>query len=154
MPSPFPGMDPNMEAPGIWPGFHHTLATEIRGELNRILPQPYYADVESRAELGIIEEGGELRQLVPDVALLRHPAPTPGVEEWGVAVAVRPRRKVTPQVELEVLVEPIRHLYVEIRDAKQGHRYTGPVPAPALVEEDAAWAAERTRPWREARAQP
>ena len=28
--------------------------------------------------------------------------------------------------------------------------YAGPVPAPALDKEDAAWAAELTRPWREA----
>jgi hypothetical protein len=28
--------------------------------------------------------------------------------------------------------------------------YAGPVPAPALDEPDAAWAAELTRPWREA----
>ena len=40
MPSPFPGMDPYLEAPDIWPDFHHALATEIRGELNRLLPAP------------------------------------------------------------------------------------------------------------------
>jgi hypothetical protein len=30
--------------------------------------------------------------------------------------------------------------------------YAGPVPAPALAPDDAAWAAELTRPWREAKA--
>jgi hypothetical protein len=30
--------------------------------------------------------------------------------------------------------------------------YAGPVPAPALSDEDAAWAAELPRPWREAKA--
>ena len=40
MPSPFPGMDPYLEAPSIWPDFHDALAAEIRGELNRTLPSP------------------------------------------------------------------------------------------------------------------
>ena len=43
MPSPFPGMDPYLEASDIWPDFQHALAADIRGELNRVLPLPYYA---------------------------------------------------------------------------------------------------------------
>ena len=34
MPSPFPGMDPYLEAPDIWPDLHDGLAGEIRGALN------------------------------------------------------------------------------------------------------------------------
>ena len=29
MPSPFPGMDPYLEAPSIWPDLHHSLAAEL-----------------------------------------------------------------------------------------------------------------------------
>src|SRR5206468_2963463 len=43
MPSPFPGMDPYLEAPAIWPDLHDALAGEIRNELNHSLPGPYYA---------------------------------------------------------------------------------------------------------------
>src|SRR5881409_2064340 len=46
MPSPFPGMDPYLEAPDIWPDLHEALASEMRAELNLLLPQPYYARLE------------------------------------------------------------------------------------------------------------
>jgi hypothetical protein len=59
MPSPFPGMDPYLENPSIWPDFHQALSNEIRNALNSQLPSPYYARVEMRPEVGIVEEGQE-----------------------------------------------------------------------------------------------
>ncbi len=56
MPSPFPGMDPYLEAPHIWPDLHHALAAEIRSELNQTLPSPYYARLEMRPELGLLAD--------------------------------------------------------------------------------------------------
>jgi hypothetical protein len=41
MPSPFPGMDPYLESPDIWPDFQQAIAVGISGELNRTLPPPY-----------------------------------------------------------------------------------------------------------------
>ena len=49
MPSPFPGMDPYLEAPGIWPDLHERLET------------------------GIVEEGEARHRIVPDVAIARKP---------------------------------------------------------------------------------
>lgn len=46
MPSPFPGMDPYLEDPWIWPDFHMTFAVGIRTELNRQLPKGYVALVD------------------------------------------------------------------------------------------------------------
>lgn len=40
MASPFPGMDPYLEAPDIWPDFHDRLATEISSDLNTTLGEP------------------------------------------------------------------------------------------------------------------
>jgi hypothetical protein len=37
MPSPFPGMDPSIESSGLWGGFHSSMLTEMRAELNRRL---------------------------------------------------------------------------------------------------------------------
>src|SRR5262249_27202630 len=48
MSSPFPGMDPYLEAPEIWRGFHHSLADEIIAQLNARLSPRYYADIEVR----------------------------------------------------------------------------------------------------------
>ena len=53
----FPAWIPSLENPSIWPDFHHALSTEIRNALNTQLPSPYYARVEMRPEIGIVEEG-------------------------------------------------------------------------------------------------
>lgn len=46
MPSPFPGMDPYLEAPPIWAGVHHRLISAIEQALNRLLPEPFVAEIE------------------------------------------------------------------------------------------------------------
>ena len=43
MPSPFPGMDPYIEAPDVWSDFHGGLAAEIRRDLNQRLRPRYVA---------------------------------------------------------------------------------------------------------------
>ncbi len=46
MPSPFPGMDPYLEDPDMWPDFHVTFLVALRAELNlRILPERYVASI-------------------------------------------------------------------------------------------------------------
>ena len=92
MPSPFPGMDPYLEAPDIWPDFHDALAGEIRGALNQTLPAPYYARLEMRPEVGIVEDGGYTRRIVPDVALVRRsPHETAPTDAGPSTMAPRPR---------------------------------------------------------------
>ena len=120
MPSPFPGMDPYLEAPHIWPDFHDALASEIRSELNQSLPRPYYARLEMRQELGIVEEGKARLRIVPDVAVVRPPRHQ--LPSGGTAVLERPRRDVSNFIEMVVHSDRIRHHFVEIRDAAQGHK--------------------------------
>jgi len=115
--SPFPGMDPYLEAPYIWPDFHEAFAAEIRGQLNSKLPAPYYARLEMRPEVGIVEDEAGMRRIVPDVAVARQPAAVVG----GVAVLDAPP-KVFPFLEVRIGSEKIKHLFVEIRDPSQGHR--------------------------------
>jgi hypothetical protein len=118
MPSPFPGFDPYLEAPDIWPDLHDGLAAEIRAELNRTLPAPYYARLEMRPEIGILDE--ESRRVVPDVTVVR---PTqPPISSTATAVLSGPRTEASAAVELTVAVEPIRHAFVEIRDPSRGHK--------------------------------
>src|SRR4051812_16384147 len=38
MPSPFPGMDPYLEEPSLWPDFHATMLVAIRAALHATLP--------------------------------------------------------------------------------------------------------------------
>ncbi len=46
MPSPFPGMDPYLEDPGFWQGFHTTFLTAMRAAITPMLPPGLYAEVE------------------------------------------------------------------------------------------------------------
>ena len=117
MPSPFPGMDPYLEAPDIWPDFHDALASEIRAALNNALPAPYYARLEMRPEVGIVGEGRPRRPIVPDVSVVWPPHGAGA----GLAVLDRPRRDVSKAIEVTIQDEPIRHHFVEVRDAKRGH---------------------------------
>lgn len=121
MPSPFPGMDPYLEAPDIWPDFHNALAGEVRALLNQTLPTPYYARLEMRPEVGIVDEGGYRRRIVPDVSVVRRPrSPADG---GGVAELDAPRTALSSKwIEVTVLAEPIRHDFVEIRDPTRGHQ--------------------------------
>jgi len=41
MPSPFPGMDPYLEHPNLWPGVHHFLITAIADFLSPKLRSKY-----------------------------------------------------------------------------------------------------------------
>src|SRR4051794_35406980 len=120
MPSPFPGMDPYLESPHIWPDLHDSLANEIRNELNHSLPSPYYARLEMRPEIGIVTEAGSTQRIVPDITVVSHPRShrVPG----QVAVLDRPRREISDSFEMMVHVEPIHHHFVEIRDSAQGHK--------------------------------
>ncbi|NLY00139.1 MAG: DUF4058 family protein [Rhodopirellula sp.] len=120
MPSPFPGMDPYLEAPDIWPDLHDRLANQISAVLNSVLPAPYYARLEMRPEVGIVEEGLAIRRIVPDVAVVRRPPQQPAV--GGTAVLDLPRDTISNSLELEIPVDPIRHGFVEIRDPSRGHQ--------------------------------
>lgn len=98
MPSPFPGMDPYLEAIDIWPDFHNALASEIRGELNQTLPPPYYARLEMRPELGIVEDETSRQRIVPDVTIVRHPRNA--LQSGSTVVQDRPRREISPSINL------------------------------------------------------
>lgn len=76
MPSPFPGMDPYLEDPWIWPDFHLTLAVAIRTELNRRLPTGYVARVDRYIWVQEPETDEYKRLGKPDVFLTGECGPT------------------------------------------------------------------------------
>ncbi len=116
MPSPFPGMDPFLEDPALWPDFHDALAGEIRAALNGALPDDLYAQLGVREEVGIVDEG-RIRRIVPDVAVRG-----PELERGAGAVAVaEPRADVAPFVEVQIGSDPREVNFVEIRDARGEH---------------------------------
>jgi hypothetical protein len=48
MSSPFPGMDPWLEHPDIFPDVHDSLISYLRETLNATLPSPYFANIATR----------------------------------------------------------------------------------------------------------
>ena len=69
MPSPFPGMDPYLEAQGLWEGFHAMLITYCAESLNVDLPETYVAQVETRVAL--IAHDIPSSERIPDVVVGR-----------------------------------------------------------------------------------
>ena len=113
-------MDPYLEAPDIWPDFHDRLAENVSSDLNHTLPRPYYARLVMRPEVGIVG-GEEPRRIVPDVAVVKPRGPARAAADAGLAVLDRPRTDLSPSVRMRVPNEPLRHHFVEIRDASRGH---------------------------------
>jgi hypothetical protein len=119
-------MDPYLEEPAIWPDLHDALAAEIRRTLNASLPRPFYARLEMRNELGIVDEPRARMRIVPDVAVVRPSravtaSDSPGAG-GGVAVAEPALSPISPSQDVVLFEETIRHPMVEVRDASYGHR--------------------------------
>ena len=103
MPSPFPGMDPFLEAPAGFPGFHNRFITHLSEVLQALLLAPYYADMEDRAWVEM-----SARPIEPDVDVLRGAPPGPG----GGRTAVR--APFTPPVVVRAPHFERHEVYVEI----------------------------------------
>jgi hypothetical protein len=52
MPSPFPGMDPYLEQPTLWPSLHFRLIGAIAAAIEPQLSSQYYVEVETRTYQG------------------------------------------------------------------------------------------------------
>jgi hypothetical protein len=88
MPSPFPGMDPYLETPDLWPDVHHELISQIRRNLNPKLRPHYVTRVELRVYISDEDDPGR-EALIPDVRIEK-PRRTGGKRpkvETAVAVA-------------------------------------------------------------------
>jgi hypothetical protein len=87
MKSPFPGMDPYIEACGLWADFHHDLITDIKRALARAVPAHYQVRTGERAYVVLAEtEGKEDRSFQADAGVTRAtPPPASGGGEVAIA---------------------------------------------------------------------
>jgi len=69
MPSPFPGMDPYLENPVLWPGLHLGLIADLQSALNRLIRPKYLARVEERFYVSDENDPGR-SVLVPDLRVI------------------------------------------------------------------------------------
>jgi hypothetical protein len=111
MSSPFPGMDPYLEACGAWSDFHSNLLVFLKRALNQSLPSGFNARTEERVY--IVPDERDIR---PDVTVF---AVAPNRPASGrVAVLERPT---LPERVARPTHEVIER-FIEIRDVRQGSR--------------------------------
>ncbi|HEV3144129.1 MAG TPA: DUF4058 family protein [Gemmataceae bacterium] len=83
MPSPFPGMDPYVEASGVWGDFHTTFLVAIKAKLNAVLPRRFQAKVELFVFINSPRPSKKRRWLEPDSFVIERQRKSAG----GVLVA-------------------------------------------------------------------
>ena len=107
MPSPFPGMDPWLESPAVFPDIHDALIFLLREGLNAVLPRGYRAVGANRIWLE------EDRHRLPDVSVTRPPSHD---ESGNGMVTIDSFTRVGMlAVETAVLPEQVVERYLEIR---------------------------------------
>ncbi len=119
MPSPFPGMDPYLEDPGLWPDAHHELISEARAFLNKQFAPKYYVRVEERVYISGEDDPGR-DTIIPDIRIIaasrqKRAKYRPG--RGGLAVA-------EPEVLTTLLDDEIHEPYLKIIDRKSRQAVT------------------------------
>ncbi len=114
MKSPFSGMDPYIEANGVWPDFHAKLISEIERWIARSLPERYFVQTGERSYMvfaGVDEK--ESREFVPDVGFFSPPATT----DKAVAVA-EPDTDADTMTMRAFIDQQIRENFIEIYESE------------------------------------
>jgi len=89
MPSPFPGMDPYLEDPDLWSGFHHTFLNALQQQISPAIKPNYFVRVEERVYV-ITEDDPAYRFIVPDlrvIAVKRRSARRAAIPAGALAIA-------------------------------------------------------------------
>lgn len=115
--SPFPGMDPYIEARGLWEEFHEDFIQEIKRRLSAELPPGYVARSRSRNYVELVApvaEGLEKRGIIPDVAVHEELEGGPR-SSWqgGSGLAVSEPVLMTALAEVEIKENAIEILQVD-----------------------------------------
>src|SRR5262245_22142968 len=110
MPSPFPGMDPYLEKPSLWPDVHHSLISQIRAALNRVIRPKYVARVEERVYISDEDDPGR-SVIIPDVHFALRQRPATPVAPANVVSTLE------PIVITELIDSEIHEARVELVDA-------------------------------------
>jgi len=120
MPSPFPGMDPFLEASELWSEVHSRLIVAIADAIAPKLLPSYYVAIEKRTYLSTPEDS--LLVGIPDVSVLGSSAASePESSNIATATLARPDE---PQMVTIPMAEEVQERYLEIREAQTGQVVT------------------------------
>lgn len=117
MPLIFPGMDPYLENPAIFPGIHGPMVTYLRDQIAPRIRPRYAASVGERVYVEFATSGHS-HAIIPDV-WIRH-TEFRSMNDGGAAVATLP--DVDAPIIMEVPDLEIREPYIEILDRESNMR--------------------------------
>jgi hypothetical protein len=106
---PFPGIDPFLEAQGLWPDFHAKFINYLQESLAENLPGQYEARIDERINLIQVPEES-IRRIRPDVSITRRDDAPAFVPD---ATSVATMEPVTVPLVIE---EESRETFIEIRE--------------------------------------
>lgn len=110
MEPPFPGMDPYLEAPSMWPDVHHRIITNICDQLQSALVPNYRAVITPYVAFESIELASVL-MVMPDVGIFERERSEPG----GVATMAIEAAPLVLPAAMEV---PVEYARIEIRSVR------------------------------------
>jgi hypothetical protein len=106
----FPGMDPYLEAPELWPGVPNRLIVYISDYLQPLLRPRYITSIEER----VFVEGPQPREIISDVLLKQG---RPPLERRGTTVL-----DADEALEVQIPALEMHESYLEILDRHSGQR--------------------------------
>ena len=122
MKSPFPGMDPYIEACGLWGDFHSHLIEKISEKLADVAPEHYLVRTGERSYVVLVEsEGKKSYPFLPDVSMTapRGRKKTPKKGSTALAESAGEAEPVTMRAFIQ---EEHREAFIEIYEASPGQR--------------------------------
>ncbi len=123
MKSPFPGMDPYIEASGLWGDFHDDLIAEIKRALAAAVPERYVVRAGLREYIVLVgTEGKEDHPFVPDVRIVSPPTRKRESRPASGAALTEPETSGSPITMRPFIQDQFRENYIEIRDTEDDHR--------------------------------
>jgi hypothetical protein len=115
MKSPFPGMDPYIEACGLWEGFHNHLIEAIYQALATALPQGYAIDTAVRSYVVLLEAEGKQEHLANADVTITEPATAKKPRKKKDRVSVAEPAEAGQSVPMQAfLAEEFKESFVEI----------------------------------------
>lgn len=122
MKSPFPGMDPYIEACGLWGDFHTHLIEKIYDRLAESVPDRYLVRTGERSYVVLVEsDDKQSHPFLPDVSLTLPRSRKKTKKNGGAAVA-EPAKEIEPVSMRAFVQEEHRETFVEIHQAGNEER--------------------------------
>lgn len=122
MKSPFPGMDPYIEACGLWGDFHSHLIEKIGEKLADVAPEHYLVRTGERSYVVLVEsEGKKSYPFLPDVSMTA-PRGRKKIPKKGSTALAEPAGEAEPVTMRAFIQEEHREAFIEIYEASPGQR--------------------------------